>query len=154
MSERPNSCQDPGAIRLPSRQDAVDRGRAAIEQVSELETFDDLRFTAQLLTSELIANAVQHPDHNETSVIQLTIECDHQVLRVEVADNGSGFNPLATLQPLARHTGDHYGIDLVNAMSDRWGYRRSHAQFTIWFELDLIPGRRLWHGREPARRQA
>jgi anti-sigma regulatory factor (Ser/Thr protein kinase) len=151
MSERPNPCQSPGAIRLPSGQDAAERGRAAIEQVSQLETLDDLRFTAQLLTSELIANAVQHPGHNETSVIQLAIECDRQMLRVEVADNGFGFNPLATLQPLARHTRDHYGIDLVNAMADRWGYRRSRGQFTIWFELDLIPGRRLWHGREPAR---
>ena len=39
---------NPGAIRLPSGQDAVDRGRAAIEQVSELIQCD--QFTAALKT--------------------------------------------------------------------------------------------------------
>ena len=129
--------------------EAVAQATAAIDEVPELAAHDDLQFTARLLTAELVENVVRHAGGPPEQTCTLLIECSDDTLRVELSDGGLGFNPL----PLLRHVEvgrGHYGIKLVNAMADCWGFRRTPSM-CLWFELELVPGRRPWQGREAVR---
>jgi hypothetical protein len=75
-----------------------------------------------------------------------------KMLRVEVADGGPGFDPPPMLRRHALGELSHRGLSLLNALADRWGFRRGPAGCAVWFELDLVPGRRAWMGREPVPR--
>jgi anti-sigma regulatory factor (Ser/Thr protein kinase) len=125
------------------------RAREAVDSVNELDRNADLRFAAQLLTSELVGNAVRHSSTAGDHVL-LSLEWDEETIRVEVTDDGAGFDPL---ELLAHRRSDqrHHGVFLLNALADRWGYRRDRSCCSVWFELDLVPGRRPWRGRAPAR---
>lgn len=123
--------------------------RDAVAECEALAPYPDLSFTAQLLSSELIANAVRHARQEPGERVSLLVECDDEVLRVEVRDGGPGVDPLALLVEHAQEDERHRGLFLVHALADRWGFRRAEGSYLVWFELDLLPGRRPWRGREP-----
>lgn len=138
------------AVRLPATFDATQLARDAIEEISALEPHEDLQFTVTLMTSELVANAVRHAGLAPDDDVVLLAECPEGTVHVEVTDSGPGFYPL----PYARaRTGRdiEHGLSLVNALADRWGFRCGLRFCCVWFELDLVPGRRPWRGREPVR---
>ncbi|MFJ6622912.1 SpoIIE family protein phosphatase [Kitasatospora sp. NPDC091335] len=93
---------------------------------------DALADWAELLTSELITNALVHAG----SPTQLRLYCN-RVLTVEVADRD-------TEVPRIRraHSEDEggRGIHLVNELAHRWGSRRTKDGKVVWFELELPPG--------------
>lgn len=138
-------------VALEVSESASLRGRAVIADVSELNRYPDLQFITELLTSELVSNVLRHAGLPDGELFQLAVDCDEDTVRVEVVDRGGGFNPLALLRLHKANKARHRGIALVNALADRWGYRCQDHQCHLWFELDLIPGRRPWRGREPIR---
>jgi anti-anti-sigma factor len=88
--------------------------------------------TALLLTSELVTNAVVHPEHPDGASIGLQISADEGRLRVEVADEGGGFDP-AVLTRDDNAIGGR-GLALVESTATRWGTIRGD-RFQVWFEL-------------------
>nr|BFD89688.1 hypothetical protein KitaXyl93_10480 [Kitasatospora sp. Xyl93] len=87
---------------------------------------------AELLTSELITNALVHAG----SPTQLRLYCD-RVLTVEVADREP------EVPRIRRARGEDEGgrgIHLVNELAHRWGSRRTQDGKVVWFELELPPG--------------
>ena len=85
-----------------------------------------------LLTTELIANAVEHGSPARGSV-RVEVSLHDDVVRVAVGDEGSGFEP-------ARRAPDapldsHWGVHLVDLLADRWGVL-TDPQTVVWFELD------------------
>jgi anti-sigma regulatory factor (Ser/Thr protein kinase) len=133
---------------LPVSAAAPAIARRALEAVDELERYSDLRFAAQLLSSELVANSVRHAGLATEEALTLSVECGEETLRVEVRDGGAGFNALTVLAEHARGDQRYRGIYFVDALADRWGFRRGECGCHIWFEIDLVPGRRPWRGRE------
>jgi anti-sigma regulatory factor (Ser/Thr protein kinase) len=133
--------------RLPASSDAPRRARQLIGSISALASYPDLRFAAQLLTSELVANSVRHAGLSADQELTLTVECDDETLRVEVIDSAGGFDALGLLAEHHRQSERHRGILLVDALGDRWGFRRGRGSL-VWFEIDLVPGRRPWRGRQ------
>jgi anti-anti-sigma factor len=95
--------------------------------------------TATLLTSELVTNAVVHPDPGLETPIGLRITFYADRVRVEVTDAGSGFDA-ANLQPRRGAAGGH-GLFVVDGLSSRWGTRpaAAGAGFCVWFELEVAP---------------
>jgi anti-sigma regulatory factor (Ser/Thr protein kinase) len=83
---------------------------------------------AQLLTSELINNAVVHAG----SDVLLTVTHDARVLRIEVTDAGAG-----ALHRLVAGPEDTCGrgMLLVEETSDGWGAAVNGSAKTLWFEL-------------------
>ncbi|HJW62610.1 MAG TPA: ATP-binding protein, partial [Actinomycetes bacterium] len=59
---------------------------------------------------------------------------DHLV-RVEVHDGGGPTSPRRRVHDLESMTGR--GLDLFDALSDRWGVDGTPDGWTVWFELDL-----------------
>jgi anti-sigma regulatory factor (Ser/Thr protein kinase) len=143
--------QDAGQQRFealfPATLDAGRRARRAIGEISALRRYPHLRFPAEVLTAELATNVTRHAGLDKDESFRLEAEWNEQTLRVWVIDGGLGFNPLAALAAHRTSASTHRGIALLDALADRWGYLRSPDSCHLWFELDLIPGRRAWSGR-------
>jgi anti-sigma regulatory factor (Ser/Thr protein kinase) len=133
---------------LPVSLAAPGLARRTLDTVEELEPYPDVLFAAQLLSSELLANSVRHAGLAMDEAITLSVECGVETLRVEVTDGGVGFNALSALAEHARSDQRYRGIYFVNALADRWGFLREDGGCHVWFEIDIVPGRRPWRGRE------
>ncbi len=88
---------------------------------------------AALLVSELVTNAIVHGD----GPIQLSVDRTghHAVLRVEVADQGSG---LPNAQTVATDALSGRGLAIVAAVADRWGIQPTPTGKRVWFELSDV----------------
>ncbi|MEU1271420.1 ATP-binding protein [Streptomyces sp. NPDC005799] len=88
---------------------------------------------AELLTSELVTNALVHTDHDAV----LTAVVGPRGLRVEVRDFVA-----RRPRPCPANTGDGThgrGLVLVQSLADAWGVRAHGVGKAVWFELDAGP---------------
>ncbi|MET7452103.1 ATP-binding protein [Streptomyces sp. NPDC005574] len=85
---------------------------------------------AELLTSELVTNAVIHTDHDAL----LTATVGPRGLRVEVRDFVSRRPRLRV--PIADDGTHGRGLLLVQSLADAWGVRVHGVGKSVWFELD------------------
>jgi anti-sigma regulatory factor (Ser/Thr protein kinase) len=82
-----------------------------------------------LMVSELATNSIRHA----MTGFRLTIDCEREVLRVEVTDTGGGVPRLRSPAP-EEPTGR--GLRIVEELSDSWGVRRSaRGGKTVWFKV-------------------
>lgn len=137
-------------MRLPATVGAARLARDGLDDVPALAPHEDLQFVAALLTTELVANAVRHAGLASQDDVGLLVESDDGVVHVEVSDRGRGFFPLPHARSRPGRRLEH-GIHLVDVLADRWGYRCDRSGCCVWFEVDLVPGRRPWRGRERIR---
>ena len=120
-------------LQLPCDPDSVGRARDAVGQLeSELSArrMGDLR----LLVSEVVTNSIRHAGMQASDVIRLRFSTSGGSLRVEVADNGKGFEPEPRGPDLSRPGG--WGLYLVEQLAERWGVETG-ARTLVWFELKL-----------------
>jgi anti-sigma regulatory factor (Ser/Thr protein kinase) len=104
------------------------------EFLADAEVSDDLSATAELCLSELVTNAIVHAGGR----IELRATLDG-VLTVSVRDRGG---PAADAAPtvdsdVLRVHGR--GLQLVEALADRWGSERDAVGTRVWFSLELDP---------------
>jgi anti-sigma regulatory factor (Ser/Thr protein kinase) len=93
---------------------------------------DELAATAELCLSELVTNAVVHADSRS----ELRARLD-TVLTISVRDHGGPAGdavPDADPDPLRVHG---RGLQLVEALADRWGSVHDAEGTTVWFALEL-----------------
>jgi anti-sigma regulatory factor (Ser/Thr protein kinase) len=88
---------------------------------------------AALLTTELIANAIEHGGIGPGGRVRLEIALDEDRLLVAVGDAGPGFVPAARAPDAPLDS--HWGLHLVDELADRWGVT-AEPESTVWFELD------------------
>jgi anti-sigma regulatory factor (Ser/Thr protein kinase) len=93
---------------------------------------DDFIELVLLLTSELVTNAYRHAGTDTHVSVRLDGDC----ARIEVRDVGSG-EP--ELRPLDTDRVDGRGLQIVDALADRWGYHSNPSGTTVWFELVRQP---------------
>src|SRR3954454_1744313 len=80
------------SLRLPGRVEAASAARKALASLNgDLHLISEARlFEAQLMTSELVTNAVRAtPDDS----VEVSVRASDAFLRVEVASNGPSFDP-------------------------------------------------------------
>jgi hypothetical protein len=106
---------------------------------SGIQADEPLAETLILLVSELVTNAVVHT--GRPAVLRMVLpgvqeeppECPGGIVRVEVADS-------CERPPSPRHAdGDETngrGLELVDGLADRWGWRPEGAGKAIWCEID------------------
>ncbi|MCK8434914.1 ATP-binding protein [Streptomyces sp. D2-8] len=85
---------------------------------------------AELLTSELVTNAIVHTDHDAV----LTATVGPRGLRVEVRDFVAR-RPRVRV-PVADEGTNGRGMFLVQALADAWGVRPHGVGKAVWFELE------------------
>lgn len=81
-----------------------------------------------LCTDELVTNAILHV----ASEIDVVVRRLGEVLRVEVHDRSTR-PPLRRVHPVDADTGR--GLELVEALTERWGVEAEEGGKAVWFEL-------------------
>jgi integral membrane sensor domain MASE1/anti-sigma regulatory factor (Ser/Thr protein kinase) len=123
-------------IRLGGEVGAVPMAREAVQEL-EPALGRALVSTVSLLVSELVTNSIRHARTPASTSIELRATVFADRVRVEVVDDGPGFEP----RPRApdQDTRSGWGLYLVDQLSDRWGVSRTDATGT-WFEIDRGTG--------------
>lgn len=115
-------------IRLPASPEAAAHARQWITESLTQRGRGDLADLAQLLTSELVTNAILHAETELT----LTLTRPDGGLCVAVSDEDFELPSLGALDPEA--SGGR-GMQLVDDLSSNWGVYVRPAGKTVWFEL-------------------
>ena len=87
-------------------------------------------YDASLCLSELVTNAIQHPDAASGDDLELELRLTAEALRVQVVDPGGGFRP----GPPTEGDERGWGLFIVDQLSTRWGTEPGE-QTVMWFEI-------------------
>lgn len=114
---------------FPSAPVSAGRARAFVDAALAGAGLDHLAYTATLLVSELVANAVLHSG----TPLEVVVQCGEDRVRVEVHDG----NPhLPVRKHYSTMSGTGRGLLLVERMAAGWGSDRTAGGKAVWFELD------------------
>ncbi|WP_411152253.1 SpoIIE family protein phosphatase [Streptomyces sp. A30] len=116
--------------RLPLDPAEVGRARAVVREQLHDWGLAKLSYTAELLVSELVTNAVRHSHHRPVDLRLVRGE----TLLCEVDDDDHELPTLLSAGP-----GDEAGrgLRVVSTLAREWGTSRTKAGKTVWFELTL-----------------
>jgi anti-sigma regulatory factor (Ser/Thr protein kinase) len=89
------------------------------------EKRDDVR----LLVSEIVTNAVIHAGLGQDSLLHFALSAAPDRIKVELEYAGEPFTP----RP--RPEDRHFGLFLVDKLSDNWGVDRADDKNRVWFEI-------------------
>ncbi|MCX5238282.1 ATP-binding protein [Streptomyces prunicolor] len=143
LQERPSASAS-WRIALPHTAAAVPVARALVRTaLSEVKYTADSD-TAELLTAELVANAVEHTAGD--APIELVVELLPTGCQVEVHDPDP-VPPLSLTKP-ADEEPDPWqehgrGLLLIRALSSSCGHRPTESGKAVWFRLPVVPPQ--WH---------
>jgi anti-sigma regulatory factor (Ser/Thr protein kinase) len=90
----------------------------------------------RLVVSEVVTNSVRHGCPGDAQCVEVTVEVEPARVRLEVADEGPGFEPVPTRGRPDRPGG--WGLYLVDSLADRWGVEESPTT-RVWLELSPRP---------------
>jgi anti-sigma regulatory factor (Ser/Thr protein kinase) len=116
---------------LPARPSAVREARGRVRGTLGSWELDELSFTAELLVSELVTNALRYA----TGDIGLRMLLD-RTLVLEVRD---GSDALPRARQAADDDENGRGLQVVHRLAKRWGARLEGQGKVVWCEVDL-PG--------------
>jgi anti-sigma regulatory factor (Ser/Thr protein kinase) len=119
---------------FPGRADQVARARRFA--VESLDPGAEARDQVSLLVSEAVTNALLHSSSGrDQGTFAVTYALSGGRIRVEVRDDGAPVAPRRRVHGVDSMTGR--GLDLFDAIADRWGFRGDERGRVVWFELDL-----------------
>ena len=117
------------SLRLTTKggKDAAIRVRSALRALSGGlgEKSGDVR----LLATELVTNAVVHAGVDCTSYLQFELSAPPGRISAALEYPGEPFTAGAEPEE------GHYGLYLVESLSDSWGFERTGDQNRVWFEI-------------------
>jgi anti-sigma regulatory factor (Ser/Thr protein kinase) len=135
-------------------------GRAFVRQVCSSWALPEDRIDiATLLASELVTNALEHSDVTETQPVEESACADVQLIGMRLVERKDSFvievwdtsiNPPKLIEP--ESDSEHgRGLQLVNALSIRWGYATCVGSKIVWCELssDDAPDKKGNHKPSP-----
>jgi anti-sigma regulatory factor (Ser/Thr protein kinase) len=130
-------------IALPHAASAVPVARALVRTAfAELEHSADCD-TAELLTAELVANAVEHTAGD--APIELVVELRPTGCQVEVHDPDPA-PPVDLTRPVLQAPDpwqEHgRGLLLIRTLSSSCGHRPTESGKAVWFTLPVVPAQR------------
>ena len=90
-------------------------------------------FDAELLTCELVTNAVQHA--TDAASVTVAVMRRGEVVHVDVIDDSR--IGLPHWREASGQDEGGRGFQLVNKLAQRWGFLREDAGTCVWFEIGL-----------------
>jgi anti-sigma regulatory factor (Ser/Thr protein kinase) len=115
---------------------AVTAARLALAEIDD-QLDESQAFDVRLLVSELVTNSVQHARVGPEDSIQMKVAIGGELIRVEIADHGPGFDPPTDAGGSERDRG--WGLFFVAQLAARWGVEDGDPG-CVWFEIDRAPG--------------
>jgi anti-sigma regulatory factor (Ser/Thr protein kinase) len=109
---------------------APSAARRCVERLAD-STDPDLLDELKFLVNELVTNSIQHAC-SPGDWIGLELRGDRDCVRVEVSDQGPGFDGYPRLADLDDTSGR--GLYLVSRMADDWGVECGERT-NVWFEI-------------------
>jgi anti-sigma regulatory factor (Ser/Thr protein kinase) len=101
-----------------------------------LDRGSPIRDDVGLLVSEGVTNALLHSSSgHEHGTFTVSYFLSDTSIRVEIRDGGGPAQPRRRVHDLESMTGR--GLDLFEALADRWGHRGDERTRVVWFEIDL-----------------
>lgn len=91
------------------------------------------------MVTEVVTNSVKHARLRAQEMIDLHVSVLPYLLRIEVTDNGPGFDPEVLKRNSHNAGSGGWGLWLVDRMTDRWGVDFSHST-RVWLEFDRGSG--------------
>ena len=120
-------------MELPRTTEAPRLARQQMRDEAGAQLERSERELVEVLTTELVSNAVMHPGPQAGDKVRLHFAVAPERIRVEVCDDGAGFCAEQLEMPRTRPGG--YGLMMVERGSSRWGAARGQGN-CVWFELD------------------
>jgi two-component sensor histidine kinase len=90
---------------------------------------DDVAHTVTLLATEIVGNAVRHAGLRGDQRIVFFARLAEDYARIEVADQGGGFDPEAV-------DTEGFGLRLLTKLASDWGVDCTDRGCKVWFEVD------------------
>ncbi|WP_235438085.1 ATP-binding protein [Kitasatospora griseola] len=118
-------------VRLPSRPESAGVARRLVLSVLASWKLHHLLEVGELLTGELVANAVRHAGGR---MIGLKLVRRPGWLRIEVRDSSRAMPCLILAPEIGRYQNGH-GLRVVDELSDRWGADLLPRGKGVWFEV-------------------
>jgi two-component sensor histidine kinase len=113
---------------LEPRPKAAGRARRALRRAG---LHEDVAHTAELLVTELVANALRHAVTDRDQRLVLLARLDEDFAHVGLAAPGLGFERARVTPGL--------GLRLLDQLAARWDVRRTLKGHLVWFEVDRRP---------------
>jgi len=88
-----------------------------------------LLFDTKLLVTELVTNAVVHAEVDHRSFLHIALSAPPDRITAVLEYPGEPFTAGPELE------GDHFGLYLVESLSDAWGFERTGEKNRVWFEI-------------------
>ncbi len=126
---------------VPASSTAPRAAREFLRDTLHTQDLDGLGHVSELLTTELVANVVDHVG----CAVTVRAYAKPGWLRVEV-DDASTDAPAVQWQDPSTPRGN--GMLLVDGLATRWGVEARAAGKTVWFELDATTAAEEVHGGE------
>lgn len=121
------------ALTLEPVPDSIPRARHTLDRLADAVD-EPLLGDLRLLVSEVVTNSIRHGRGGGPIVVRVSV--GPRVVRVEVEDGGSGFEPGLGNGDADRNSG--WGLQLVDRLAARWGVVVGSTT-TVWFELERHP---------------
>ncbi|TVZ94975.1 ATP-binding protein [Streptomyces sp. BK340] len=130
------------SLTFPCEPETAGRGRKLVRDALGAWHFDDLTDPAELIISELVANAARHtPCHS----IRLLVGRPSAIrVRIGVVDRAPSRLPVLSPSDVGDESGR--GLVLIDTLADRWGYtllgshpKRGPWGKETWAELKAAP---------------
>lgn len=119
-------------LSLPRDPASVGEARHQLSRFADDNELGDNE-TMLLVVSELVTNAVVHG----ADPIEVCVSCAPQIVRIEVSDHNPDTSAVAVRQRHPDLPGG-WGLEIVGALTRRWGTVGHGDGKTVWAELDRV----------------
>lgn len=106
---------------------------ALVSELLALEVDPTVVYEAEVVISELVANAIRHAQPLADGTIRVSWTVRAGVVEVEVADGGGPNVPRPVPRSLMAATGR--GLRIVRGLAHEWGVQENRGGRTVWVSL-------------------
>jgi anti-sigma regulatory factor (Ser/Thr protein kinase) len=119
---------------------AVEVRRALVSELRVLQVDATVVDEAEIVVSELFANAVRHANALPDGTIRVSWAVTADVVEVSVTDGGGPTTPRPA--PPSRWSANGRGLSIVRSLAHEWGVEEDGGGRTVWVSLGGPSGRR------------
>jgi anti-sigma regulatory factor (Ser/Thr protein kinase) len=117
----------------PAREATLEARQALEDLRGQID--DDLLGRIRLVVTEVTSNCLKHAKLSASQSIELELLVIPELVRIEITDQGPGFDPAAARREPSDSASGGWGLHLVDDLTDRWGVDLVHST-RVWLEFD------------------